>query len=441
MENSAHPLQPGIPEPADALPVKAFAPLRRLTGHLAFWLALNAAIFIGFAFIAYFYYGGVGRLEHQYAFWMVNGLVPYVDFPTEYPPLALLSFLAPGLLFRELPGYYIAYAAELLLFDLLAVFLIARISQRLRISTARALAIYTVVVLAIGPILAARYDIIPAALALLALGFFVEGKNKSAWGVLGLAFMTKLYPVVLAPLFLLYQLSRRQYARALKGAMTFGVVVLVLGLPWLLLDASGFLNSFVYHLGRGLHSESTYGIALMVGKILGLTDYNALASSGSWNLFSPLADTLAQASFVVTEALLVLVFVLYFRKELAGGAKEAHLANALQPASGARLFRYSAAAVLAFVLANKVFSPQYLVWLCPLLPLLRGRWRAVSVVCFLIAGGLSQFVFPYHYYAFALGTPYLVAFMAARNFLVLATAVFALLPPSVSEKVVAPSMA
>ena len=44
-----------------------------------------------------------------------------------------------------------------------------------------------------------------------------------------------------------------------EGAAVFLAVILVLVLPWVIIDAQGFWGSISYHLERSLHAESSYG--------------------------------------------------------------------------------------------------------------------------------------------------------------------------------------
>ncbi len=57
------------------------------------------------------------------------------------------------------------------------------------------------------------------------------------------------------------------------------------------------------------------------------------------------------------------------------------------------LIAYSVAALLVFIVTNKVFSPQYVIWLLPLAPLLRLRQAsALLAICVLT---IVQFPFNY----------------------------------------------
>jgi hypothetical protein len=72
--------------------------------------------------------------------------------------------------------------------------------------------------------------------------------------------------------------------------------------------------------------------------------------------------------------------------------------------SGSResLVRYSAAAVCAFVALGKVLSPQFQIWLVPLVPLVRGRRGLCASVLLGLALVLTQLWFPFRYFRLAL---------------------------------------
>ena len=58
-----------------------------------------------------------------------------------------------------------------------------------------------------------------------------------------------------------------------------------------------------------------------------------------------------------------------------------------------RLVRYSVAAVCAFIAFGKVLSPQYLIWLVPLVPLVRGRRGLAASGLLALALVVTQFYF------------------------------------------------
>jgi len=60
--------------------------------------------------------------------------------------------------------------------------------------------------------------------------------------------------------------------------------------------------------------------------------------------------------------------------------------------------RFAAAATAAFVGFGKVLSPQFLVWLVPLVPLVRGRRGVAAAAMLVTALLLTQAWFPRHYW-------------------------------------------
>jgi hypothetical protein len=72
------------------------------------------------------------------------------------------------------------------------------------------------------------------------------------------------------------------------------------------------------------------------------------------------------------------------------------------PAEAGRLFRASAAAVCTFVVFGKVLSPQFLIWLVPLVALVRGRRGLAAGALLAVCCVLTQIWFPYRYWRLAL---------------------------------------
>ncbi len=389
---------------------------------LLIFMAVHVFLFLClFPVMALLLYPGTGTLELFLAERMLEGKIPYHDFPSEYPPLALLSFLLPGLVSHNTAGYSWVFAAELMICDLLIMLMLADLSSFFKISVRRTLAVYTLLILATGAILVCRYDLLPAMFVMAALWAFIKGKNKLAWAAVGLGFAAKLYPVIILPLFIVYQFRNRQYRRIVEGGVVFLAVLIVFSLPWVIIDAPGYWESWTYHLERGLHSESTYGTALLVGQVLGLTSVTGELTFGSWNLVSPLADSLAGMSFYIFTCLLIIVYGIYAWRSRKDAGESA--GTALSAIAAARLIQYSALAVIVFMLANKVFSAQYLVWLCPLLPLITGRKDYIITALFVAAAFLTQYVYPYNYTPFELGEALPVFVLFLRNVLLVVAAV------------------
>jgi hypothetical protein len=79
------------------------------------------------------------------------------------------------------------------------------------------------------------------------------------------------------------------------------------------------------------------------------------------------------------------------------------LLYARRPAGSERLVMHAAAAVAATLAFGKVFSPQFVIWLVPLVPLVRGR-RGLAAGALLVAAlVLTQLWFPHHYWPLAQG--------------------------------------
>ncbi len=407
--------------PPESVVNKAWPNLRqRVQRHplLAFSI-LHAVILLGvFTYLDFQIYSDPGGLERWFALSMINGQqLPYRDLITEYPPLTMIIFILPGLLFREPLSFSLALAAEILIVDIVILVFLAKYSRRLDVSTSEALGVYTLCLLAVGPLTTLRHDLVPAMLVIVSLYAFGIGKTMTSWVLLGLGVMTKVYPLVLAPLFFLYYMFNRKYIDAVKGIGIFAAVVLLISLPWLLIDSSGFLSFLTYHAGRGLQSESSYATVLLMGQVLGLSSVEGIFNFSSWNISSPTADLLAGLSPYIMFALLSVVYVLYgFTLRRAGTGFQS---GSFSQDDLRSLLLFSLLAILVLILTDKVFSPQYIIWVCPLIALYAAKGRYPVWFMFVIAGIFTQYVYPYHYGEYELVLAIPVTIETMRNLLLL----------------------
>jgi uncharacterized membrane protein len=291
-----------------------------------------------------------------------HGHVPYRAFAVEYPPLALPVFLVP-----VVAGDYAAAFAWLMAACGLATCAV--------VAAVRPPAAFFV---AVSPVLAgslylSRFDQWPALLTVSALALLLAERDAWGWGFLGAAVAAKLWPAVIVPLALVWTVRRGR-----TNAVWAGVAVVAVSfLPFALLAPHGLWHSVAGQGSRPLQIESL-GAALLTTFAHPLV----ITTHGSQNIA---AHHTLSAIFGVVQ--LVALAVVWF-------------AFARGPASSERLVRYSAAAVCAFVAFGKVLSPQFLLWLVPLVPLVRGRRGVLAAALLAAAMLVTQIWFPSRYFRY-----------------------------------------
>jgi len=345
-------------------------------------------------------------IYQELAAFMDEGLLPYRDFDLEYPPLATLLFAAPGhsddfglyLRWFSVEMYCIA-AALVAIVVATAAALWPRDRRMWVVAVAAPLAIA-----AVGTIVENRFDL-AVALALAGAVFCLTRRRPLlAAAILGLGFAVKLTPALLLPLVLIMAGSPKRIAGALA---TFSVTALLPFLPYLVMAPGGVLGLFTYHLERPLQIESVLGTPILLGRAFGSTRVDIVTSYGSQGIASSAAEAAATAGTVLMVAAVVGVTYLTWRKRALIATRPELLP----------------VAALAFVLAGmafgKVLSPQFLIWLVPLAPLVvvRDAWLGGLVFVVLL---LTQIGFPGMYWDLVyLETPAIVL-LAVRNTLLVA---------------------
>jgi Glycosyltransferase family 87 len=332
-------------------------------------------------------------IYERYGEAMTDGEVPYRDFRVEYPPAALPVFLLPALGEGDSDRYRRRFEGLMAGLGVACVLLVAAIS-----SSIWAPIFVGVAPLLLGSVYLSRFDLWPVALTLVALGLLAAGRMRLAAGALGVAVTAKLYPAVLAPIAFAHIWRTRGRREALVSTAIFVGVIAAIVVPFVVISPGGVWDAFWQQASRPLQIESVgAGLLLAAHHMFGL-DVTMKSSHGSQNLTGGGADALAALSTLAQAAVLVALWVWYARG----------------PATRDRLVAACAASVCAFVAFGKVLSPQFLIWLVPLVPLVRGRQGLVASAVLALALLLTQLWFPYRYWELAL------EFDAAASWLVLA---------------------
>lgn len=351
-------------------------------------------------------YSPVG-LYFDYAAKVLHGSLPYRDFPLEYPPFALIFFILPGKFAATWQNFAVYYQIEVVVFDIIGLYLMYLIARRTARAPWKLLAVYTAGILVIGPITGQQYDIFPAVLTLLAIYFFWRDRTALAWVFLALGTMTKIYPAVIAPIFLVYYLRNREYRKISRGIISFAAVSLLILLPFLITGPANLLSLYNYHAERGVQMESTYASFLELADKLGLAQASTQFAFGSWNLTGGAATFLADASTPLLVLLLLAVYWLIYRRA------DTHRIDI------ADIGAFSLLAIVITLITSKVLSPQYLIWLIPLLPLLTGKVRYWIWGIYAAVGVLTYYLFPISYFDLIAFKTNAVAALLVRNVLLI----------------------
>jgi hypothetical protein len=320
---------------------------------------------------------GMLEIFFEYANRAMQGQVPYRDYLVEYPPLAFLVFLIPRLFVTRFTAYRVAFGLLLLVFNAVAVFLVARHVERtegLERVPGR-LAWYTGYFASLCPLLMGPYDLAPMAVAFAAADFWFAGWNALGGVLAGLGVLLKVFPGVVAAPAAVWEVARWRETRG-RGLMAF-LATTGLGVTlWLLIGGPRFAASLRYHTERGLQMESLYaGILMLVGKAIGNPvtwsyHHKALHITPDWG------DPIARLTLPIQVAALILVMWRYHRSGMWEG------------------IRYAAAAVLAFMVFGNVLSPQFLVWLIPFVTVIGGQTGRRARWIYLLACVASTLIYP-----------------------------------------------
>jgi uncharacterized membrane protein len=360
--------------------------------------AVAAALFVAcFVAVHYWFWGQLQIVDWPgYAAYgrdiVDHGRVPYRDFAVEYPPGALPMFVIP----TAFSDYATGLEAVMAACGVAMTVVVAAIDKRAAFYAALAPVL-------VGSLVLSRFDLWPDVLVVLALLGLLEGSEAIGWAFLGAAVGAKLWPLAIVPIALVWSFRHGRRRAPLWGL----AVALAIFVPFAVLGPHGLWSSVHGQTDRPLQIESLGASLLAV-----VGHPQVVSSHGSQNIAG-------HGSLAVVFAAIQLCAVGVCWVEFARG-----------PATRNRLLTSSAAAVCAFVAFGKVLSPQFLLWLIPLVPLVAGARRLPALVLLTAACVLTQVWFPVRYFAYA-DSFHLAGVVLARDLVLVA--LFAVLAWPVTE--------
>jgi len=306
----------------------------------------------------------------------------------EYLPGSLWFFVLIGRLAN--PESFRAFLQVLFLANILLI--IGHFLFFLRASHKYAPILFSLLVLAAGPILLFRFELLVSLLVLVAWYFF--GQKKYGWSafVLGLGTSIKIYPAVLFPLLVFDLLRKKNWRSTIIAVLAFGAGIALPILFFLLFggDLAGFWTSVQVHSLKPVGVEGLWGnlVAFMnmaFGSSFFLTPgYGVYGFTPGSSILS--IANLNQLPIIVTIILLAVIGWFYRKKGY----------NEVGPAF---------IVIFVFTLLGKVLNPQYLWWFLVFLPLFPLKWfsKIGWTTIYLMAFAslvLTQIIYPLNYDAF-----------------------------------------
>jgi uncharacterized membrane protein len=279
------------------------------------------------------------------------GNVPYRDNGVEYPALVGGFMWVSADLTRGLTNVFTNVGAGEL-FGMVTCLLLAICALFTAAGTVGAAGRrpYDAAIFALSPLVVmhafSNWDLLAMAFASCGLWAWARGRPVAAGVLLGLGTAAKLYPVFLLFPIILLAIRTRKGREASWCVVSAVVVWLTVNVPLSLAYYRGWQEFYSFSFTRDAEASTFW----YMGHYLATVGFN----SGYASAWAPSGIAVA---FLLIGALAAVAWL------------------ALLAPVKPRLGQLAFLSVLAFLLTTKVWSPQYSIWLVPLVALARPRWR------------------------------------------------------------------
>ena len=377
------------------------------------------ALFVASRAVIFAYLAGINSdlgTQKAYVGMAVAGRVPFRDFFLEYPPLVFLYSGIPAIFDQSLQSYLATFRVLSCAVDCGIFALVLRTTK----GSASQCLLYIVGTTVLGSIIYDRIDIVLGAMLVAAVVSLLYGRDNLFKLAIGTGIAFKLIPVIFLPMILAREwkkVDRRLFRAcsllALPMLLSFDVLML--------LGARNFDKLFEYHARRPIQLESGPASAAMILMMFGAPGH-VTGGYGSWNLAAPYGTWLVMGAALLLAAVCAGSAVMVLRRRSRWHGQET------VPQQGDASFVLLMAAVLAAAMAlSKVLSPQYFLFLLPVLVLLPvPRDRSAAIANWLLIAAiyiLTGLIFPWWYSDLVALKPAAEFVLIARNELLVVLAI------------------
>lgn len=356
---------------------QSFKPSFARSGTVWLWI-----LFVGSRAIIFLCLAGYGSdlsVHADYIAQINRGALPFRDFFPEYPPLVFLFTLLPALIDESLKWYFPIFRILCCAIDCGIWIYLLHVYK----TSKGQLFLYLLCSTAIGHLLYDHVDIVLGGMLFVAFAALLKGRNNLFHLALGMGVAFKFIPVVLAPAILaleckqgLKSLLKCAGLLSLPTILSFAVVAAMGGyhFQWLL----------EYHFNRGIQIESSPALVQMVLMWFGVPG-EVSDNFGSANLHTPYEQVLIHGSVVLLGAVVLFSVVMAMLRRMSSQSLSFLLGGVL----------------LASLLFSKVLSPQYFIFVLPVLILLPPAEDALETAAarflILIIYAITGAVYPWTY--------------------------------------------
>ena len=283
------------------------------------------------------------------------GAVPYRDTAVEYPVLTGGFMLVTADLTHWVHSLE-SHWEDVAIFGALTALLLSACGLVTTAATAQAAGPrpYDAAIFALSPLLVlhafTNWDLLAMSLTSLALWAWARRRPVLAGVLIGLGTAAKLYPVFLLVALIVLAVRTRRYAPVIWAAIAAAGAWAMVNVPIALAYYRGWSEFYRFSIDRAAERSSVWAMLR--------TATDGRIGSGDATFWKP---PTAAVLLILLGALIGIVWV------------------GLRAPAKPRLGQLAFLAVLAFLLTTKVWSPQYSLWLVPLLALARPRWRITLV--------------------------------------------------------------